>query len=76
MDIEDDFDCHWYLGKLQVVELSHFWEMAAHILYKVHQLSGYLLLQFLSEEPLILLNITMDIEDVHVQRILIFIDIK
>jgi hypothetical protein len=31
--------------------------------------------QFLSEEPLILLNVSVDIEDVHVPRILIFINI-
>ena len=31
--------------------------------------------QFLNEEPLILLNVCMDIEDVHVPSILIFIPI-
>jgi hypothetical protein len=61
------------LRKLQVVELSHFWEMRVHIVYRVNHLSCYLLPQFLSEEPLILLNVSMNIEDVHVPRIFIFI---
>jgi hypothetical protein len=47
--------------KLQVVD----------ILYGVPQLSN----SFLNEEPLILLNFCIDIEDVPVSRILIFIHI-
>jgi hypothetical protein len=46
-----------------------------NVTYRVCHLSGLLLPQFLSEEPLILLNVSMDIEDVHVPRILIFINI-
>jgi hypothetical protein len=68
---------NFYLVKLQVVQFCHFWEMTVHILYiyRVHHLSGYLLSllpQFSSEGLLVLLNISMDIEDMQMQSILIF----
>jgi hypothetical protein len=49
-----------------------FWEMGVHILYE-GQLSSSLLSQVLSVEPLILLNISMDIADVYVSSIFIFL---
>jgi hypothetical protein len=47
-----------------------------NVIYRICHLSGYILPQFLSEEPLILLNVAMDIEDVHVPNILIFFNIR
>jgi hypothetical protein len=61
-----DFD----LVKLQVVELSHFWEMTVHVLY-----TGYIICPAISSHNFqVLQNVGMDIqfEDMHMQRILIF----
>jgi hypothetical protein len=58
----------------RLLNWCHFWEIRVHV--HVHILYiGYIILpQFLDEEPLILLNACIYVENLHVPRILIFIN--
>jgi hypothetical protein len=46
--------------------------LSTYSIYRVHHLSGYLLPQFSSEDLLVLQTVSMDIRDMHIQKILIF----
>jgi hypothetical protein len=62
--------CQGVLFSLLFEKISGCWTI--YSICRVHHLSGYLLPQFSSEDLLVLQNVGMDIEDMHMERILIF----
>ena len=66
-----NFDFCAFLLKIQIVELSHF---CVNMAKRVYGLSAQLLQQFVSQEVFTLQNICTHIKDVHVVRILIFMN--